>query len=120
MPGIERWRRKRTATPTRQGLRTLDRAMLARRNRPAHHNLLAKESPMTSSNEPHSESKDMTGNEAFILNALSDMTSTLIVKIRRVSSHTRLAFGLRGLLAVAIGIGVILWPSNSLAAMAIV
>ncbi|HEY1294211.1 MAG TPA: DUF308 domain-containing protein [Chloroflexota bacterium] len=66
------------------------------------------------------ESKGETGNEAFILEAISVMSQTLVTKARRVFSHARFSVAFEGVLALAVGIAVLVWPSASLAAMVVV
>src|SRR5262249_38519211 len=68
----------------------------------------------------HIDSEGETGNEAFILEAVSSMTQTLVTKARRVFSHARFSTALEGVLAVVVGIAVLIWPSASLTAMVLV
>jgi uncharacterized membrane protein HdeD (DUF308 family) len=71
-------------------------------------------------NPSRPEAKRATGNEAFILEAVSAMTMTLVGKARRVFSHTRFSVALQGVLAVAVGNAVLVWPTASLTAMVLV
>jgi uncharacterized membrane protein HdeD (DUF308 family) len=66
------------------------------------------------------KSSQTTGNEAFILETASAMTRTLAVKARRLVSHTRMTIALKGIVAIAVGVAVIAWPSASLAVMVVV
>jgi uncharacterized membrane protein HdeD (DUF308 family) len=66
------------------------------------------------------KSNQRTGNEAFVLEALSAMTRTLATKARLVLSHSGISVAFEGIVAVAVGVGVIVWPSASLAVMVLV
>jgi uncharacterized membrane protein HdeD (DUF308 family) len=65
-------------------------------------------------------SKRESGNESFLIEVGSAMSSALASKARRVFAHTRLSIAVQGVLAVAIGVAVLAWPSASLAALLMV
>jgi uncharacterized membrane protein HdeD (DUF308 family) len=64
--------------------------------------------------------KRATGQEALVLEVVSAMTTSLIEQARWVFSHARLSLAAQGVLAVAVGLAMIAWPSTSIAAMVLV
>jgi uncharacterized membrane protein HdeD (DUF308 family) len=62
----------------------------------------------------------VTGNESFVLEVSSALAASLAARARRMFSHARLSIALQGVLAVAVGLAVLTWPSPALAAMVVV